>query len=161
MRVLGAIILTGLAIIVFVGVEYVARFAVLFLFGVLLAVAAIWAGVIVHSVGDGKPRQGIVGVSGQNMRKNLVSEYKERRMPVVLQGLLGVVLSGRHGPFVGSNLSGDLKDPQASIPPGTIAAVVVTTVVFSIQVVIAAGGAVRRDALIEFPGKTPACRASW
>ena len=44
MRVLGAIILTGLAIIVFVGVEYVARFAVLFLFGVLLAVAAIWAG---------------------------------------------------------------------------------------------------------------------
>ena len=151
MRVLGAIILTCLSVIVFVGVEYVARFAVLFLFGVLLAVAAIWAGVIVHSVGDGKPRQGIVGVSGYNMRKNLMSEYKEKAgVEWSFKACLALFFPAVTDPLAGSNLSGDLKDPQASIPPGTIAAVVVTTIVFSIQVVIVSG-AVERDALIEFP----------
>ena len=148
MRVLSAIILTCLSVIVFVGVEYVARFAVLFLFGVLLAVAAIWAGVIVHSVGDGKPNQGIVGVSGYNMRKNLLSQYKEKAgVEWSFKACLALFFPAVTDPLAGSNLSGDLKDPQASIPPGTIAAVVVTTIVFSIQVVIVSG-AVERDALV-------------
>lgn len=51
-------------------------------------------------------------------------------------------------PLAGSNLSGDLRDPQKSIPIGTIAAVAVTTVVFCMQVVLV-GGSVDRDTLID------------
>ena len=153
-RMLGAIILTGLAVIVFVGVEYVVRFTVLFLFGVVLAVAAIWAGVVVHTVGDGKPSQGIVGISGQVLRNNLDAEYNRRAgVEWSFKACLALFFPAVTDVLAGSSLSGDLKDPQSSIPPGTIAAVVVTTIVFSIQVILVAGGSVRRDALIDFPLK--------
>ena len=46
MRVLGAIILGLLFLIVFVGIKYITRVALLFLFGVMLAVISIYAGVI-------------------------------------------------------------------------------------------------------------------
>jgi hypothetical protein len=43
--------------------------------------------------------------------------------------------------------SGDLKDPAASIPPGTLAAVFATTLVFSGQVLMC-GSSVLRDTLL-------------
>ena len=149
-RILGAIILGGLTLIVFVGVEYVARFAVLFLVGVVLAVAATFAGVVVHSLDD-KPRQGIVGVSAQVLRNNLWSAYNRRAgTRWSFKACLALFFPAVTDPLAGSNLSGDLKDPQASIPPGTLAAVLVTTIVFTVQVILVSGSA-RRDALIEFP----------
>ncbi|KAH8095871.1 potassium:chloride symporter [Aureococcus anophagefferens] len=53
--------LASLSLIAFVGVEYIARFAVVFLAGVVLSVLSIWAGVVTAAAGQDKPNQGVVG----------------------------------------------------------------------------------------------------
>ena len=77
-QALGAVVLALLAAIVYVGVEYIAKFAVLFLGGVILAVLSIWSGVAANTIGGGKPGKGIVGVSGSVVRNNLWSDYDRR-----------------------------------------------------------------------------------
>ena len=62
--------------------------------------------------------------------------------------MLAIFFPAVTDPLAGSNLSGDLSNPQQSIPPGTIAAVLTTTVIFCAQVVLV-GGSCERDALIE------------
>ena len=61
--------------------------------------------------------------------------------------LLSIFFPAVTDPLAGSNLSGDLRDPQGSIPIGTILAVCVTTLVFSLQVLFV-GGSCERWALI-------------
>lgn len=49
------------------------------------------------------------------------------------------------GILAGANISGDLKDPQTSIPKGTILAIILTTISY-IGMAIVAGATVARDA---------------
>ena len=76
-RLLGFLVLSGLTLIVYGGVKYVARFAVAFLAGVSLAVCAIYAGVAVNSAGAGKEGKGVMGLSLSRLRENLHSDYKK------------------------------------------------------------------------------------
>lgn len=61
-------------------------------------------------------------------------------------------------PLAGSNLSGDLRTPQQSIPIGTILAVLVTTLVFCLQVLFV-GGSVERETLLT--DRTVVAILSW
>lgn len=151
MRVLGAIILGLLFLIVFVGIKYITRVALLFLFGVMLAVISIYAGVIKHAL-EPDLAKGIVGASAEQFDTNWGAGYTAipddpsgafYTFPIVLSIFFPAVTD----PLAGSNLSGDLKDPAASIPPGTLAAVFVTTLVFSGQVLMC-GSSVLRDTLL-------------
>ena len=54
------------------------------------------------------------------------------------------------GIMAGVNMSGDLKDPQKSIPRGSLIAVAVATVVYGAQMILT-GGAFGREALISEP----------
>jgi amino acid transporter len=54
------------------------------------------------------------------------------------------------GIMAGANMSGDLKDPGQSIPSGTIAAIVVTGVIYTIMAITLAASA-PRDALLADP----------
>jgi len=62
------------------------------------------------------------------------------------------------GIMAGVNMSGDLRDPDRSIPRGTLAAIGVGFVVYALQIVLC-GGAQTREGLIQGPYRTLLDRA--
>ncbi|MEA2012124.1 MAG: amino acid permease [Verrucomicrobiota bacterium] len=64
------------------------------------------------------------------------------------------------GIMAGVNMSGDLKDPQKSIPKGTIAAIVVGVTIYVLQIVLC-GGAFSRETLINKPYISLVQNALW
>lgn len=104
----------------------------LFMAGVVLAIISIYAGVIEHGI-DPAPDDGIVGISAGHISNNLGPNFDGKYSFGVM---LAIFFPAVTDPLAGSNLSGDLKDPQGSIPIGTISAVLTTTCIFVLQVCI-------------------------
>ncbi|KAH8062573.1 potassium:chloride symporter [Aureococcus anophagefferens] len=163
-RLLGVAVLASLSLIVFVGVEYIARFAVVFLAGVVLSVLSIWAGVVTAAAGQDKPNQGVVGFSGaacgptgrytralgiswdlcgnQIFNPTSMCAYATAGTSSRARALLPAVTD----PLAGRTSAATSRTP-GSIPPGTLAAVVATIAIFTVQVVLVAGGSCRRRAV--------------
>ena len=102
-----------------VGISYISKASVVFMAGVLLSIASIYAGVVEHAV-EPEPDVGVIGITGGRIGDNFGSSYTEG---YTFAAMLAIFFPAVTDPLAGSNLSGDLKDPQGSIPPGTIAAV--------------------------------------
>ena len=73
-----------LSFIVYIGIEYIKKTSLAFLFVVLLSVISIWLGVVTHSAaneGEGgssdqwADSHGLVGMTGANLEKNLGPGY--------------------------------------------------------------------------------------
>jgi potassium/chloride transporter 4/5/6 len=143
-RVLGAIVLGILFVVVFIGISYISKASMLFMAGVMLAIFSIYAGVIEHAIDPNKDA-GIVGLSSGHVSDNIGPKYEKGYSFGVM---LAIFFPAVTDPLAGSNLSGDLQDPQGSIPIGTILAVLTTTVIFCLQVILV-GGSVDRETLIE------------
>ena len=88
---------------------------------------------------------GIPGMSTKLIRENMAAKFAGDYPSFA--SCLAVFFPAVTDPLAGSNLSGDLKDPQHSIPPGTIFAVLATTTIFCVQVLFA-GGSCEREALV-------------
>ena len=142
-RLLGTIVLGSLFAIVVVGISYISKASIIFMAGVVLSILSIYAGVIDHAI-EPNEKLGIVGLSNAHIDNNLGPGYTGSYS---FGAMLAIFFPAVTDPLAGSNLSGDLADPQKSIPPGTIAAVLTTTVVFCLQVLLV-GGSCSRDALI-------------
>lgn len=155
-RLIGIIILGGLFTIVIIGISYISKTALLLLTGVSLSILSIYAGVISHTINP-TPSNGLIGITGRNFVKNLVSDYPAKSD---FAFCLSVFFPAVTDPLAGSNLSGDLKDPQKSIPPGTLFAVFCTTLVFSGQVIFC-GASVTREALINDAGGQVVTSLAW
>lgn len=67
-----------------------------------------------------------------------------------LYALFALFFPAVTGVMAGVNMSGDLKDPQKSIPQGSLIAIFVATIVYGAQMVIT-GGAFAREELINNP----------
>mmetsp|Transcript_21522 Transcript_21522/g.25435 ORF Transcript_21522/g.25435 Transcript_21522/m.25435 type:complete len:889 (+) Transcript_21522:16-2682(+) len=143
-RLLGAIVLGILFVVVFIGISYISKASMLFMAGVMLAIFSIYAGVIEHAI-DPVKSEGLVGLSGGHLSDNIGPKYENGYSFGVM---LAIFFPAVTDPLAGSNLSGDLQDPQGSIPIGTILAVLTTTAIFCFQVVLV-GGSVDRETLIE------------
>ena len=121
-RILGAMILFSLFVIVYVGIKYIVRFAILFLSIVALAITATYAGVIEKSASpdkyDADNEAGYVGFTAQNFGDNFMSDYA---MGEEITGeknkdfahWLAIFFPAVTDPLAGSNLSGDLAGRKA------------------------------------------------
>jgi len=114
-----------------------------FMAGVMLAIVCIFLGAFTHMLSP-VPSAGIVGLSAASLARNLGPAYTGKND---FAAMLAIFFPAVTDPLAGSNLSGDLLDPQKSIPPGTIWAVLTTTVIFCAMVVLA-GGSIDRETLI-------------
>eukprot|EP00035_Acanthoeca_spectabilis_P040247 m.68425 g.68425 ORF g.68425 m.68425 type:complete len:994 (+) comp9919_c0_seq2:60-3041(+) len=107
-------------------------------------------------LGQGEVAHGVDGFKGQ------VAETSESTSFAIL---LAIFFPSVTGIMAGSNRSGDLKDPSASIPTGTIAAVMTTSMVYFCSVILLGAtteGTVLRDKFGEsIGGRMVLAQLSW
>ncbi|KAF0028337.1 hypothetical protein F2P81_019424 [Scophthalmus maximus] len=169
MRVYGTCCLALMAVVVFVGVKYVNKLALVFLACVVLSIFAIYAGVIKTIF---EPPDFPVCMLGNRTLQNhnfdkclktedidnmtvttklwkqfcdgpelnaTCNEYFLNNNVTVVQGIPGLTSGVISGIMAGSNRSGDLRDAQKSIPIGTILAIATTSIIYITCVVLFGG----------------------
>ncbi|XP_026741334.1 bumetanide-sensitive sodium-(potassium)-chloride cotransporter [Trichoplusia ni] len=137
------VLLTG---IVMVGMEWEAKAQIVLLVILLAAIADFCVGSIMGPKSDIEMAQGFVGYNLTVLKSNIGPDYR------LFEGVehnffsvFAIFFPAATGILAGANISGDLKDPQKSIPKGTLLAILLTTISYLVIAVIA-GFTVLRDA---------------
>jgi potassium/chloride transporter 4/5/6 len=130
-RFLSMIVLAILMLIVVVGMNYVSKAGIVFLIVTLVSIFSIFIGLLFSNFRQGSLPDDISGLSFGNFEKNFGSGYKKNSSFFVL---VSIFFPACTGIMAGSNRSGDLKEPSKSIPKGTLAANLTTTVGYYIFV---------------------------
>lgn len=146
MRIMGSITIVLLLGLVVIGLEWEAK-AQMGLFGILcLAIIDFVLGAIVGPTNDLVKAKGFIGLNNTLFMTNLWPDYRYYQgVHHNFISVFAVFFPAAAGFLAGSNISGDLKDPQTAIPKGTLLSVVITTVVYMLMAVIV-GWVVVRDA---------------
>ncbi|XP_013170024.1 PREDICTED: bumetanide-sensitive sodium-(potassium)-chloride cotransporter isoform X3 [Papilio xuthus] len=137
------VLLTG---IVMVGMEWEAKAQIVLLVILLAAIADFCIGSIIGPKSDYEIAQGFVGYNMSVLHSNLASDYRYfEGVEHNFFSVFSIFFPAATGILAGANISGDLKDPQKSIPKGTLLAIVLTTLSYLVIALIA-GWSVLRDA---------------
>ncbi|CAH1637162.1 unnamed protein product [Spodoptera littoralis] len=137
------VLLTG---IVIVGMEWEAKAQIVLLVILLAAIADFCIGSIVGPKSDVEMAQGFVGYNWTVLQQNLGPDYRRfEEVDYNFFSVFAIFFPAATGILAGANISGDLKDPQKSIPKGTLLAILLTTISYLVIAVIA-GWTVLRDA---------------
>ncbi|CAD5215517.1 unnamed protein product [Bursaphelenchus xylophilus] len=113
---------------------------------------------------------GFPGINGDIMRSNLLPMWMEEKetapgekadtnvdvfqdVKVTFFVLLAIYFPAVTGIMTGTNMSGDLKDPQKSIPSGTIAATITTSLIY-VTLAILFGSSIIGEVLRDKNGKS-------
>ncbi|KAM3960424.1 sodium chloride cotransporter 69 [Aphomia sociella] len=137
------VLLTG---IVIVGMEWEAKAQIVLLVILLAAIADFCIGSIIGPKSDLEVAQGFVGYNMTVLHQNLWSDYRKYEgVEHNFFSVFSIFFPAATGILAGANISGDLKDPQKSIPKGTLLAILLTTLSYLLIAVIA-GWSVLRDA---------------
>ncbi|EPS58080.1 hypothetical protein M569_16736, partial [Genlisea aurea] len=138
MQVYGIIVTVVLCFIVFGGVKIINSVAPAFLIPVLFSLFCIFIGIFVSR--NNHPAEGITGLSFKSFRDNWDSQYQTTnsagipdpngRISWSFNALVGLFFPAVTGIMAGSNRSASLKDTQRSIPVGTLAATLTTSVLY-------------------------------
>ncbi|XP_045538736.1 bumetanide-sensitive sodium-(potassium)-chloride cotransporter [Papilio machaon] len=137
------VLLTG---IVMVGMEWEAKAQIVLLIILLAAIADFCVGSIIGPKSDIEYAQGFVGYNMSVLQSNLASDYRYfEGVEHNFFSVFSIFFPAATGILAGANISGDLKDPQKSIPKGTLLAILLTTLSYLVIALIA-GWSVLRDA---------------
>ncbi|KAL2892803.1 Cation-chloride cotransporter 1 [Bienertia sinuspersici] len=157
LQIYGIVVTICLCFIVFGGVKMINRVAPAFLIPVLLSIFCIFIGVFAS--GKNKPAEGITGLSLTTFKDNWSSAYQmtnEAGIPDPtgsvywnFNALVGLFFPAVTGIMAGSNRSASLKDTQHSIPVGTLASSLTTTVLYLISVLLFGAFATREKLLTD------------
>ncbi|XP_052752260.1 bumetanide-sensitive sodium-(potassium)-chloride cotransporter-like isoform X2 [Galleria mellonella] len=153
------VLLTG---IVMVGMEWEAKAQIVLLVILLAAIADFCIGSIIGPKSDLEAAQGFVGYNMTVLHENLWSDYRYYEgVEHNFFSVFSIFFPAATGILAGANISGDLKDPQKSIPKGTLLAILLTTFSYLVIAIIA-GWSVMRDATGDLMTMVdvPACRAN-
>ncbi|KAF9814551.1 hypothetical protein SFRURICE_020729, partial [Spodoptera frugiperda] len=137
------VLLTG---IVIVGMEWEAKAQIVLLVILLAAIADFCIGSIIGPKSDVEMAQGFVGYNWTVLQENIGPDYRRfEEVDYNFFSVFAIFFPAATGILAGANISGDLKDPQKSIPKGTLLAILLTTISYLVIAVIA-GWTVLRDA---------------
>ncbi|CAG4955548.1 unnamed protein product [Parnassius apollo] len=137
------VLLTG---IVMVGMEWEAKAQIVLLIILLAAIADFLVGSFIGPKSDLEVAQGFIGYNLTVLQKNMASDYRYfEGVEHNFFSVFSIFFPAATGILAGANISGDLKDPQKSIPKGTLLAILLTTLSYMLIAVVA-GWTVLRDA---------------
>ena len=135
-QLLALILCFCLALIVAIGVKYVNMSAQLFLGIVLLSIFSLLLGCVLCTAGafSGGLEEGDF-ITGDNMNANWTEDEDTGQTPNFLW-CIGLFYPSVTGIMAGSNRSGVLKDARKSIPVGTLSAILITTCIYVVVVLL-------------------------
>eukprot|EP00258_Populus_trichocarpa_P014805 XP_006369978.2 cation-chloride cotransporter 1 [Populus trichocarpa] len=154
-QIYGIVVTIILCFIVFGGVKMINRVAPAFLIPVLFSLLCIFIGIFLTK--KDYPADGVTGLSLESFKENWSSDYQftnnagipdpEGKVYWNFNALVGLFFPAVTGIMAGSNRSASLKDTQRSIPIGTLAATLTTTVLYLVSVLFF-GALATRDKLL-------------
>ncbi|XP_053611514.1 bumetanide-sensitive sodium-(potassium)-chloride cotransporter isoform X2 [Plodia interpunctella] len=142
----GCITIVFLTGIVIVGMEWEAKAQIVLLIILLAAIADFCIGSAIGPKSDLEVAQGFVGYNMTVLHQNLWPDYRFfEGVEHNFFSVFSIFFPAATGILAGANISGDLKDPQKSIPKGTLLAILLTTISY-LLIALIAGWNVLRDA---------------
>uniref|UniRef100_A0A0N5ANZ6 Solute carrier family 12 member 9 n=1 Tax=Syphacia muris TaxID=451379 RepID=A0A0N5ANZ6_9BILA len=122
--------------IIFIGTQFESKTQVFLLICLIISLAA-------HIIGTFLPPtefQSDRGITGSTLQANLFPDFRNGETFITV---FGIYFPAMTGIMAGTSMSGDLKDPSKSIPKGTILAIIITTVIYTLAMVLPTVTAVR------------------
>ncbi|XP_032618780.1 solute carrier family 12 member 1 isoform X1 [Chelonoidis abingdonii] len=139
-RIIGSITVVVLLGISVAGMEWEAKAQVILLVILLIAIANFFVGTVIPTSNEKKAR-GFFNYQASIFAENFGPDFRGEGFFSVF----AIFFPAATGILAGANISGDLEDPQAAIPKGTMLAILITTVAY-LGVAICVAACVVRDA---------------
>ncbi|MBN3277007.1 S12A1 protein, partial [Polyodon spathula] len=140
-RIVGCITVVLLLGISLAGMEWEAKAQVLLLVILLVAIGNFFVGSVIPTNEEKKAR-GFYNYDGSIFAENFGPDFRDGEG---FFSVFAIFFPAATGILAGANISGDLEDPQAAIPKGTMLAIFITTITY-LAVGICVSATVVRDA---------------
>uniref|UniRef100_A0A8C9SXY2 Solute carrier family 12 member 1 n=1 Tax=Scleropages formosus TaxID=113540 RepID=A0A8C9SXY2_SCLFO len=138
-RIIGCITLVLLLGISLAGMEWEAKAQIFLLIILLVAIVNFFIGTVIPATKD-KKSKGFFNYQASIFAENFVPDFRDGE---TFFSVFAIFFPAATGILAGANISGDLKDPQAAIPKGTLLAIFITGVTY---LAVAISSTVVRDA---------------
>uniref|UniRef100_A0AAQ4QSA1 Solute carrier family 12 member 1 n=1 Tax=Gasterosteus aculeatus aculeatus TaxID=481459 RepID=A0AAQ4QSA1_GASAC len=140
-RIVGCITVVLLLAISVAGMEWEAKAQILLLIILLVAIVNVFVGTFIP-VTDRKKSEGIFNYQSNIFLENFTPDFRDGES---FFSVFAIFFPAATGILAGANISGDLRDPQAAIPKGTLLAILITGVTY-LGVALCVSATVVRDA---------------
>ncbi|XP_026142683.1 solute carrier family 12 member 1 [Carassius auratus] len=125
-RIIGCITVVLLMGITVAGMEWEAKAQVALLVILLVAIANVFVGTVIPSTQD-KRSKGFFNYQESIAKENFLPEFRDGE---TFFSVFAIFFPAATGILAGANISGDLRDPQAALPKGTLLAIFITGITY-------------------------------
>ncbi|XP_041794212.1 solute carrier family 12 member 1 isoform X2 [Chelmon rostratus] len=140
-RIIGCITVVLLLAISVAGMEWEAKAQILLLIILLVAIVNVFVGTFIPATDDQKSK-GIFNYDSRIFMENFAPDFRGTE---TFFSVFAIFFPAATGILAGANISGDLRDPQAAIPKGTLLAILITGVTY-LAVALCVSATVVREA---------------
>ncbi|XP_039979474.1 solute carrier family 12 member 1 [Xiphias gladius] len=140
-RIIGCITVVFLLAISVAGMEWEAKAQIILLIILLVAIVNVFVGTAIPATAD-KKSKGFFNYNSKIFLENFTPDFREGE---TFFSVFSIFFPAATGILAGANISGDLRDPQAAIPKGTLLAILITAVTY-LGVALCVSASVVRDA---------------
>uniref|UniRef100_A0A8C7ZTB0 Solute carrier family 12 member 1 n=1 Tax=Oryzias sinensis TaxID=183150 RepID=A0A8C7ZTB0_9TELE len=140
-RIVGCITVVLLLGISVAGMEWEAKAQILLLVILLVAIVNVFVGTAIPATED-KKSKGFFSYQSKIFLENFTPDFRNGE---TFFSVFAIFFPAATGILAGANISGDLRDPQAAIPKGTLLAILITGVTY-LGVALCVAATVVRDA---------------
>uniref|UniRef100_A0A8D0B0Q7 Solute carrier family 12 member 1 n=1 Tax=Sander lucioperca TaxID=283035 RepID=A0A8D0B0Q7_SANLU len=125
-RIVGCITVVLLLALSVAGMEWEAKAQILLLVVLLVAIVNVFVGTVIPATTD-KKSKGFFNYDSKIFLENFTPSFTENEN---FFSVFSIFFPAATGILAGANISGDLRDPQAAIPKGTLLAILITGITY-------------------------------